>query len=60
MGFFERFRIKRALKKAKQEEIKDIPSKKEILIEQKEFLKESKELKSMVTSKNKEKVYKSR
>lgn len=44
------FRIKKwlALKKAKKEEEKELPSKEETLEEEKRFLKEAKELKPMV------------
>ena len=40
-----------ALSRAKKEEEKEIPSKRELLVEQKEFLEESKELKSMINKK---------
>jgi hypothetical protein len=48
MGLLSKFRTWLTLKKAKEEEKKHIPTKKDILLEQKEFLEESKELKSMV------------
>ncbi len=52
MGLFLKIKKWFALRRAKEEEKKHIPTKKEILEDQKEFLQESKELKSMI---NKEK-----
>ena len=51
MGLLDKIRIKSALKKANQEEEKQIPTDKDIEEEQKEFLDETKSLKKMITKK---------
>ncbi len=48
MGLITRLRTWLTLRRAKEEEKKHVPTKKDILLEQKEFLEESKELKSMI------------
>ena len=49
MGLISWIRERQALKRAKEEEKKEIPTDKDILEGQKKFLKEAKELKSAIT-----------
>jgi len=51
MGFFSKWKQRLALKKAQEEEEKKVPSSKDIKKEHRQFLKETRKLKSLVTKK---------